>query len=55
MASKAEKSSPMAQSPSAWRHRRFLTPEEDAEFMDSLNYDNPPADLADCTDCDPRV
>ena len=31
-----------------------LTPEELAEFLDSLEYDDAPAAVADCTDYDPE-
>jgi hypothetical protein len=31
-----------------------LTPEELAEFIDSLEYDDTPAALADCADYDPE-
>ncbi len=45
MASKAQKKHrESAQTPSAIVHQhRFLTPEEDAELMDSLRYDDSPA------------
>ncbi len=33
---------------------RTLTPEELAEFIDSLGYDEAPAAVADCTDYDPE-
>ncbi len=31
-----------------------LTPEELAEFIDSLEYDEAPAAATDCADCDPE-
>jgi len=31
-----------------------LTPEELAESIDSLEYDEAPAPVADCTDCEPE-
>jgi hypothetical protein len=32
-----------------------LTPEELVEFIDSLEYDDTPAEAADCNDYDPEV
>jgi hypothetical protein len=31
-----------------------LTPQERAEFIDSLEYDEAPAAVADCADCGPE-